>query len=643
MNTFKNSAKSGFLKINRPRWVAARRVLALLVLVSARLPAAPPAFAQQTTADAPPDAIIEKWDQNWTLNADGSSVYHETRHVRFNSDRAIGEFADPRLAYNKETDTLEVLVARTKLPNGKYLDVPPYSRNEVAPGGTAWPAFAGVRQLVLTMSGIEPGCVVELEYKITTKPGARAFLAGEARLDHRYPILARSVAFTVPKNLSPQIALSDGGAALPIDQKSEPDASGKLVRMSWTLRNVPAAVEEPQARPWQLRGLRWAFTTAASPPEWLADRLGRIEAAAKDSALVADLAARWTKQINEPAEKLRQIQQKLVATFNFTDIDAAWRPDTPRGAADVLQGNYGTPEETAGVLLALARAAGVPLQPALSVSGASETLAPPTLWGMEYVLLADFDGRREIWHPQHGLISRDGRWNDRTIWSLAGGKINRVELPAWTGADESACHLRGKIAFGADGKYQGKLSLHVTGLFVSNEALRKPDGQKARVEQLVRRALPDANVPKFTVTTLSPGVFDVEAEVQASKPAGKIDNCWMLSLAQDGPGLSEVPLPLAQTKRTTSVRANGAFDERIELTIEWPAGWTVAAKPAEIAAVAGAWGKAEQRVTLAERSLTVARNVRLAQRDVESAQFAALRGPLNELRADRARMLLLKP
>jgi len=43
----------------------------------------------------PPDAVIELWEQHWTLNADGSTVYHEKQHVRLNSDRAYGEFADP--------------------------------------------------------------------------------------------------------------------------------------------------------------------------------------------------------------------------------------------------------------------------------------------------------------------------------------------------------------------------------------------------------------------------------------------------------------------------------------------------------------------------------------------------------------------
>src|SRR5262249_28850980 len=116
------------------------------------------------------DAVIEKWDQRWTLKDDGAIEYHEIKQVRLNNDRAFGEFADPRITFNKDTDRVDVKVARVKQADGKYVEVPPYSRNEVTPGESAgWPAFASIRQLVLTMSGIEPGCVVELDYSITTK------------------------------------------------------------------------------------------------------------------------------------------------------------------------------------------------------------------------------------------------------------------------------------------------------------------------------------------------------------------------------------------------------------------------------------------------------------------------------------------
>ncbi|HMQ16450.1 MAG TPA: hypothetical protein PKC49_10785, partial [Phycisphaerae bacterium] len=94
--------------------------------------------AQSALARAePPDAVIELWEQHWTLNGDGSTAYHEKKHVRLNSDRAYRHFADPRITFNRDTDEVEVVVAGTKPPAGGNIDVPDYSRNEVSPGATA--------------------------------------------------------------------------------------------------------------------------------------------------------------------------------------------------------------------------------------------------------------------------------------------------------------------------------------------------------------------------------------------------------------------------------------------------------------------------------------------------------------------------
>ena len=102
--------------------------------------------------------------------------------------RALG---DPRIAYNADNQKVEVLEARTRLPNGKFVDLADYSTVEVAPDASGgWPAFGGLHQRVMVMGGIEAGCVLETEYTIMTKAGARPYLAADLRIDRRYPVRA---------------------------------------------------------------------------------------------------------------------------------------------------------------------------------------------------------------------------------------------------------------------------------------------------------------------------------------------------------------------------------------------------------------------------------------------------------------------
>ena len=104
-----------------------------------------------------------------------------------------------------------------------------------------------------------------------------------------------------------------------------------------------------------------------------------------------------------------------------------------------------------------------------------------------------------------------------------------------------------------------------------------------------------------------------------------------------------MPLPLSRSRRELPVRLAGAFDEEIDLTVEWPEKWTVEAQPLALAAAAGNIGLIEQAVNVDGHALRLHRHLRMAQRDVPAESFITLRGPLNELRRESARTLLLAP
>ena len=582
----------------------------------------------------PPDAVIELWEQHWTLNADGSTVYHQKQHVRLNSDRAYREFADPRITYNVDTDELELIAARVKMADGTYREPREYSHVPLVSGSSAgWPAFANIQQHLIVLSGIEPGCVTELEYKITSKPGAKPYLAADVRLDHRYPVRKHTLTVNTP----PTVAVgwharrAKGG-----------DMPGTLE--SFTVENLPGMPSEPQALPWQAHCTRLAFSTAGSPEAWLNKRLAQVDTAAVESDLIKQLADEWVKDETDASDKLRALQRKLSATFNFVNFDVAWRPATPRPAADVLNCSYGLPAEAAALLLALARSVGIAAQPAILVKDDVWTdKAPQDALVAAYVVVTGGPDGLEIWDPHHGRIYRDTRWAGHTLMCNVGGKMQRMLLPAWTNPDESRCELRGKITIAENGKYSGKLTLRTSGLFVSPQMRRSTDKQRNRAKALLHRVLPGAKINKFTVTSLSADRFEAELDVKLDKALEKLSGAYRLSLAQDGPFAADVSLPLTYSRRETPARLTGAFDEQIELTIEWPEAWNADAIPSGVAAVQGDWGIVDQRVETTGHGLTLARHTRVTQRDLPAKSLLALREPLNELRSDHGRTLLLRP
>jgi hypothetical protein len=210
------SDSSVTLATRQPGHEAARLLLAVCLVGAAWICA-------QAEPASPPDAVIELWEQHWTLGADGSTVYYNKQFVRLNNDRSFGEFADPRLTYDVATDKLEIMHARVKLADGSYRELPDYSHVLVTPDATSgWPSFANIRQHLLVMSGIEPGCVVELEYQITSAPGARSGWAADVRLTRPLRRRAAGPCITCPPGRTSR-RLRPGRPAAPASFSAPPE------------------------------------------------------------------------------------------------------------------------------------------------------------------------------------------------------------------------------------------------------------------------------------------------------------------------------------------------------------------------------------------------------------------------------------
>ncbi|MBN2446967.1 MAG: DUF3857 domain-containing protein [Phycisphaerae bacterium] len=594
-----------------------------------------------------PDAVIEVWDEHWTLTPDGFTEYYFKQHVRLNNERAYGEFADPRITYNADTDKLELIAARVRRADGTYRQPPAYSHVEVAPDTCAgWPAFASIRQHLIVMSGIEPGCVVELEYKITGTAN-RAYLAAAVPLGHQYPVRERRIGFSTHEYVKPRFVVEPGNVAPDggFDRQTlagEASDDETLLRHAWCFKDLPAVPDEPHGLPSHLRHGRFAFSTTGGAVFWLRGTRDELNGAAVAGEIVTRLADEWTKDCSTPADKLRAIQKKLAASFNFVELDARWWPASVRPAPAVLDSNYGTPPEADAAFLALARAAGVTVRiGALVAEGAPINTAPQEAFIAARVLLLDADGETQVWNGRHGCITHDPSYAGDTPLSLTGDELQRTPLPEWADAGDSACRISGKVTLDDSAKLSGEVSLSVSGLFVIPEELRTYDNQKRRARDIVRRVLPDVDVNECSVTRLDEHEFAADVKIASSAELDKIGLAYSLMLSADGPHTLGIAMPLEDAERHGTVRLAGAFVEDVELYIEWPEGWTVDARPRAIEPTSGPWGSMRQDVTLDDQQIKLIRRISVSSRDVSPADWPALRSAINAMRTDPGRTLLL--
>lgn len=609
----------------------------------------------QSASDPRPDALIQEWHQHWARTRDGGTTYHERRRVKLLNDRAYGAFADPRITYDARTESVEIIAARVRTPDGRIVDTPAYSRNEVSPSGPAgWPAFASLRQIVLTLSGIEPGCVTDVEYRIVSRPERRAVLAADLRLDHEYPIALRTI--RVDEDAGTDLASEVTG--LPTTaytyMVTSGGVDGPMVSHRWEFTALAPAVSEPQSPPWQAHSPRLCFTTA-NPETWAADTLHPLATTSESDRGLAGVGQTWAADAVGDDARVRAVQKRFAETFNFVDFDVSWRPAQLRPAAEVFASGHGLPEECLAVFLGLAGPGGRP--GILVADNAWSAAAPQTAAIAAWVAVFPNGDGQSVWHPQHGPVARDARWAGHTLhWMTDDGTVGTVPLASFADPTESELSLAARIRIGPDGTYTGTAAFTISGLFLP-AALAGDDGrQKDRVRELLGRVLPKLKVESLRVRSLAPGsgraagagwtagVFTGEATLASDGPLEKTADRFSFTLAADGPHTLNIAWPpLARSRREGPVWLTGAFQERVELIIEWPEGWKLEARPADGASATADWGAVEQFTSVDGPRLRLERSLRVTSREMSAASFLAIRDALNQLRTESARTLLLKP
>jgi len=589
------------------------------------------------------DAIILRWEQHWTLEKDGKVRRRDHKWLKLLNSRPIRSVADPRLDYRVGEDELIIHTAQTILPNGKVLPVPDYSFNKVGPDDVAgWPAYNGWEQTVVSFSGIEHNCILELDYEVVTRPGVFPWMEGDLRLNQNYPTVDRVVSVTVPAgtglkhkidNLSPAPSLAAGSTG------------NGATTYRWSFSNLAGAAGEPQSLPWRSRCGRLRFTTCASTDELVGAFAKRVDKAARSDAAIKKFAQAAVEQETDPRERVRKVAKKLHGSFNFINSPKTFRSLDCRNAADVLRCNYGSPLEAAALLTAALRSLGMDATVQVAVDADSWDDKVPTRSDFAGLVAAvNLPGGPVHVHPRHGVLKNPGHWGRH--WLLShdkGGKLCRTYVAARGEKAPSEIQITGKIIVDDKGEATGDLSIRLTGGFYDPRELETGAKQEALIKKIVGRVLSDCKVTDHSIATLSDDLLKATAKVASKSELVSFDKRHLLQFGERPAFLSDFPIPLGRSGRKTDVHTAGRFIENVDLTVELPEGWGVAILPASLPLVVGPWGSAEQTVKVDGRNILFHCGITTKVDTITSAKFPSLREAVNVLRAASSRILFVGP
>ncbi len=624
--------------------------LSLPCLIGILVPAAL-AAAQTTGPGANVDAarfpeagaVILNWEQDWTLLNDGRIRRREHKLIKLLERRAIRAVADPRIDFCDGRERLTIHKAQTILPSGKTVAVPEYSFNFAAANDVAgWPEYACWRQQVVSFSAIEPGVVLELDYEVITNKKETPWLTIDLKLDDAFPVLARAVSVTLPKDVTLHHRSDNAPETTSPTITSVDDGTTKY---AWAFADLPADPGEPQSPPWPVRSPRLRFTTCPRAKVWVSELLVSVENAVQPSGAVQAFAEKVVGDEPDPAEKARLLSKKLRDAFNFVASFKTLRTLHCRSAVKVLDTNYGSPLESAALLVAMLRAVHVNATTEVAVDTAMWDADVPTDSGFAgVVVVIDVPDGPMYVHPQHGEFLNPGHWGGHTLLSLDTAEDLRAAPVLARGQNEkSRLNIAGQLKVGPDAKVNGELRLHLTGGFYDPLRLRNTDEQKALLEGLVGRLLADFKVTKHSITMLSNDSLKATMEVAAEK-LPVVGAYYMLQFGE-GPLFltSGFPLPGNRDGRKTAVRTRGSLIENIDLILELPRDWPAPAGDTKIVRESGDWGVVVQERIASGHTIRFRRTIDIPTDTLKPADFADLRQAIDTLRTIRHTHLLIAP
>ncbi len=495
-------------------------------------------FAANVLAAQPAsDARFLDIEIKYHLHDDGSWDMEYRHQVRLDTyfavNRALGETF---IVINPEFQKLEILKSETTMVSGRKVASPDNAFNEVLPfAAHGFADFAHLREMVVTHTGLERGALVDLHYRIRTRPGFLPVFSGREILNRDFPVDRYRLTITVPAKQDLRCQVFHPQARV------EASAVGLEQCHALELNAVPAAAREPlapaQAEPFIV------FSTAADWPQAL---VWKDDPAPLPAALVAKVEKVKAQYPARP-DLLAALQQAVavdLANCGLGSDKAGWQPRSP---GRVFDSHYGTRLEKALLLRAMLEQAGISADLLGVAAGGSFAAAVPTPLQLDDFWLAVDDGPNRLYldpgHEQHEFFP----YGHPGVAAYHFGRREIEKMPAsdW---NQNGVEIAGTVQLDTSGA-SGTLVVTVRGSFQRYKEAAENSG--AFISALLKRifAVDKAEVKKLLALTRR----EVRAEMTFSgkwlKEAGagfhSVDACRLPGLYENLVQLPKRELPLA--------------------------------------------------------------------------------------------------
>jgi hypothetical protein len=597
----------------------ARSIVTAFALV---LLTACPLAAQQTSVAH--DGEFLEIMHTYTLGDDGSITYNYAHRLRLlTSFGFTRQYGESFVIYDPARQTLKIDSSRTRMAGGTIVESPFNAYNEVLPSFAHNAApWSGMREMVVTHTGLERGAVVHYGYTLTTRSGMYPGLSARVLLGDRSPVHRAVVRVRVPKSMTLAHVLMGHASTAPVRTED-----GRMAVYTWTLENIPALAVESHQPPMDmvLPVLFFSTTGMRDIVEHALGGSGAMDLTAEAARVVDGITAK----AGSANEKVRALQAHVATTIGSMPADLQFIGFRARPAMQTFASNVGSSLDRAVLLAAMLQhakysARPVLVSPYLTQSGGAwhagsldPALACAHLYtsaGVEVIV----DGRPLLLDPfeaQAGSIAT--RFTRGAYLPLDAGTIATRALPLPGEALSRRAEITSDWTLAADLTLSGKSRVTVTGQAA-------PDLDPA---SLFGRNRPALVPPSYGLTftkgeTTGQRDASIACEVNLT-PVRLHVHGGMLTVPVPHPvgGATESQMILPASSRSTPVLM-GRQEELVRMTLHLPAG--VRAEAAAQIELRNSVGDVRSVVRTDGASVEVERSISITTPIVRAEQYVDL-------------------
>lgn len=593
-----------------------------------------------------PDAEALLLHDRWTLRDDGTVVHERRQRIQVNSSLAINrEHGETRVVWDPDVETFEVLGNATTLPSGQTVQAPANAVvDELPPQVQRNPLWSSLRRKVIVHTALEPGAVIETSFRVTRKADGAPALAVAEPLALPFPVRERLVEFSTRSSSPARVWLAGGPGPVPSCEERE---GWRVCRVAVT--NAPALPSEPGSPPRvAMEPYALAVAGAAAETGWAGRELLRRLTAAGPAPEEAVAVARKAADAEPDRERrllvaMKSLNESLSVSSGMTPSLTGWRL---RPLSEVWRAGWASPLELAALHARVLGALRFDAAPALVLAGPLATADPAGFALHDRVAVrvrmsGTNDGGR-LYDPREPAGEEPLELSLGAAHAiLPEGVEGSLAVPAMPWSRRLVVTAR----VDEKGSVKGEFAIETAGGATPHAPLVQDPQQAAN--RLAAGLLEGAKAKDARVTRLERQAAGLTASFEGSLPDRDAAGLVTVTLAGVAGGISTKLPPLPAAQRATPLALPGPGDEEVEIRLDLPASWRVAALPVPVTVANGA-GRVEVRAATAALEegvtrVTFVRRLTLGKERLAASDVATARELLVAWGSPASRGVLLRP